>query len=62
MYPLESLLARALIQDRMREANQQHLAREVDRREQPSPAATPARKARRHSRFWSLIHVRQAHS
>ena len=60
--PMEYLLARAIIEDRMREANQQHLAREVNRREQPSPAATPVQKARRHSRLWRLVHVRQAHS
>ncbi len=62
MSGMEYFLARAIIEDRMREANQQHLASEVHRREQPSPAATPVRKARRHSRLWSLVHVRHAHS
>jgi hypothetical protein len=58
----EYFVARQLIEDRMRDASQQRLAREFNRREQPSTAATPVRKARRHSRLWSLVHVRQAHS
>jgi hypothetical protein len=62
MYSLESILARAVIEDRIREANQQHLAREVHRRGQPSSAPTAVRTARRRSRLWSLVHVRQAHS
>jgi hypothetical protein len=62
MYTFESALARLFIEDRAREANQQYLAREVHRREQVSPAATPVRKVRSHSRLWNLVHVRQAHS
>ena len=58
----EYFLARMLIEDRMREANQRHLAREVNRREQPSPAASPVRKVRGHSRLWRLVHVRHAAS
>lgn len=59
--PMEYLLARAIIEQRMREVNQQHLAREARGSEERSPAATPVRKARHFSRFWSLVHVRHAH-
>ena len=62
MSDMNYFVARMLIEERMREANQQHLAREADRPEKPSVAATPARKARRHSRLWSLVHVRQTAS
>jgi hypothetical protein len=62
MYSLESILARAVIEDRIREANQQHLAREFNRREQPATAAPAVRTARRRSRLWGLVHVRRAHS
>lgn len=60
MYPLD-LLASAIIEDRVREAGRQHRAYKVQRREQPSPAAPRIRTASRHSRFWSLVHVRHAH-
>jgi hypothetical protein len=62
MSHIDYFLARALMEDRMREANQHHLAREVRRREQPSSAATPVPKVRRRSRVWGLVHLRQAHS
>ena len=62
MYSLESILARAVLEDRIREANQQHLAHEINRRVQPSPSATPVRKVRRRFRLRSLVHVRRAHS
>ena len=57
---MEYFLARAVIEQRMRDWNQEHLASEVRRSEQPSPAATPVTKARRHSWLWSLVHVRHA--
>lgn len=60
--PMEYLLARALVEERMREANQRHLARSARRSEQPTPAATPVKKTRRHSRVWGLVHVRRATS
>lgn len=59
MYSLESILARAVMEDRIREVNQQHLAREVQRRERPSTTAPAVRRVRRLSRLWSLVHVRQ---
>ena len=59
MYPFESNQARLVIEDRIREANQQRLAREFQRREQPP---TAVRKPRRHSRLWSLVHPHQAYS
>jgi hypothetical protein len=62
MYPLEYLLARALIDDHMREASQQHQAREARRGEQRSTAATPERKPRRHPRLWRLVHLRHSYS
>jgi hypothetical protein len=58
----EYFVARQLIEDRMRDASQQRLAREFHRPEKPSPAAAPARKPRRLSRLWTLVHVPQAHS
>ena len=57
---IESNLARLAIEDRIREANQQRLAREFQRREQPP--TTAVRKPRRHSRLWSLVHPHQAYS
>ena len=57
---LEYLVARALIEDRMREASQQHRAREARRGEQPATAAPAVRKTRRHPRLWRLVHLRQA--
>ncbi|HEU5455079.1 MAG TPA: hypothetical protein VFU85_05280 [Nocardioides sp.] len=59
---MEYFLAKAMIEDRMRDLNQQELARDVRHGKRPDPAATPARKARRHSRLWSLVHVRQTAS
>ena len=62
MYSLGSILARAVMEDRIREAKQHHLAREGNRREQPATAAPAVRTTRRRSRLWGLIHARQAHS
>ena len=60
---METNLARLAIEDRLRDADQQRLARQF-RRERPS-AATPStavREPRRHSRLWSLVHPGQAYS
>jgi predicted NAD-dependent protein-ADP-ribosyltransferase YbiA (DUF1768 family) len=62
MYSLEYILARAVMEDRIREANQHRLARAVTRQEQPTTAAPAGRTVRRLSRVWSLVHLRQAHS
>lgn len=62
MSDMNYFVARMLIEERMREANQQELARDVRHSKRPAPAATPVPKARRHSRLWSLVHVRQTAS
>ena len=63
MYPFEpDALAQMLIEDRIREANQRRLARESQRRQQPSTARTPVQEPWRHSRLWSLVHIRRAYS
>jgi len=61
---METNLARLAIEDRLRDADQQRLARQF-RRERPSSASTPStavREPRRHSRLWSLVHPGQAYS
>jgi hypothetical protein len=55
-------LAALVVEDRIREANRQHLARALQRREQPSPTRTAVQQPRNHSRLWSLVHFRQAYS
>ena len=60
MYTMETNLARLAIQDRIRAADQQRLARQF-RREQPSTASAAVRETRRHSRLWSLVHPGQAY-
>jgi hypothetical protein len=62
MYTYEANLARAIVADRIREANQRGLGRELKRREQPSPAATAVQTPRRPSRLWKLAHLRQAYT
>jgi transcriptional regulator GlxA family with amidase domain len=59
---LEYLVARALIEDRMREVSQQHQAREARRGEQPPTTAPAVRKPPRHPRLWSLVHLRHTYS
>jgi len=60
---LEYLVARALIEDRMREASQQHQAREARRGEQPATTAPAAvRKPRRLPRLWGLVHLHHNYS
>ncbi|MFL6003705.1 MAG: hypothetical protein ACJ72P_12925 [Nocardioides sp.] len=55
---LEYLVARAVIEDRMREVSQQHQAREARRGEQPATATPGVRKPRRLPRLWNLVHLR----
>lgn len=62
MSDMNYFVARMLVEERMREANQLHRAREARRGDQPATVASPARKPRRLPRLWSLVHLRQAHS
>lgn len=55
-------LARVTIEDRIREANHQRLARECQRRDRPSTARTAAQEPRHYPRFWSLVHLRRAYT
>ena len=55
-------IARATIEDRIREGNHQRLVRECRRREQPSTARTPSRSPGTIPDCWSLVHFRQAYS
>jgi len=54
---LEYLVARALIEDRMRESMKHSQAREFRRGERPVPDA-PVRESRRRPRLWGLVHLR----
>jgi len=60
MSDMNYFIARMLVEERMREASQQHRAREARRGEQPATAAPAVRKTRRHPRLWRLVHLRQA--
>jgi hypothetical protein len=61
-------LVRVTIANRTREADQQRLAHEVRRHQQPSPAKTTTTAAHavpetpRHSRLWTLVHLPHAYS
>jgi hypothetical protein len=55
-------LAREIVGDRIREANHQRLVRELRRPERASTARTATHTPQRHSRLWSLVHLRQAYS
>ena len=59
---LEHLVARAMIEDRMRGVSQQNQAREARRGEQPAAVAPAVRKPRRLPRLWSLVHLRHTYS
>lgn len=55
-------LARTTIDDRIRAADQQRLARESQRREgTPAPKAATS-EPRRHSRLWKVIYLRHTYS
>jgi hypothetical protein len=63
MYPYDaSALARVVIEERIREANHQRLAREFLRSGRPSTARTAVQVPQRHSRLWNLAHVRHAYN
>lgn len=57
-----SAYARVLIEDRVRETEHQRLARELQRRDEPSTAQAAVQQTRRHPRLWSLVHFRKAYS
>jgi hypothetical protein len=60
---MEYLLARAIIEDRMREMTQQQQARDARRAELPAAAGAVRKpQTRRLPRLWRLVHLRQAHS
>ncbi|MDF1602603.1 hypothetical protein [Nocardioides sp. YIM 152315] len=70
MYPMDSgaVLAQMVIEQRIREAQQQQLARQVRAGARPTadatadPTADPkaAPQPRRHSRLWVLLHFRHS--
>lgn len=55
-------LARVIMADRIREANNQHLVREVQRRERPSTAPSATKELQRRSRGWTLVHFHRAYN
>ncbi|MBO0846479.1 MAG: hypothetical protein J2P22_13800 [Nocardioides sp.] len=55
-------MARTTIDDRVRAADQQHLARESQRRERTPAAKAATRGSRRHSRLWKVIYLRHTYS
>jgi len=61
MYYPSDILAKALVEDRLREANRRRRAHEARRRELPSAVTPRVRKTTRRVRFWNLVHVRHAH-
>ena len=62
MNPVQSHgIAQAVIQDRIREANNRRPARESRRRDR-SGARTKIREPRRHSPLWSVVHLGRAYN
>ena len=55
-------LARVIMADRIREANHQHLVRELKRRARPSTAPSAAEEPQRPSRRWTLVHFHRAYN
>ena len=60
MYQYEAVV-RAIMDERIREAEHQRLTRMPRRRERPSTAPSAAREPQRHSWVWSLAHFRRAY-
>ena len=56
-YPSD-ILANALVEDRLREANLRRRAHEARRRELPSAVTPRVRTTTGRVRFWNLVHVR----
>ena len=62
MYPYEAeALSRAIIADRIREAEHQRLAREVKQSTRRNDIGTATAPADRHSRIWRLVHLSHAY-
>ena len=60
MYEYEAVV-RAIMAERIREANHQRLTHGLTRRERPSTARTATQEPQRRSRLWSLAHFRRAY-
>jgi hypothetical protein len=54
--------ARLIIDDRVREAQHRSMVSELRRSERPEPARAASRPPERHSRLWTLVHLRHAYS
>lgn len=61
MYEYEAVV-RAIMEDRIREANHQRLTRGVRRHEGPSPSRPATQEPQRHSRLWTLAHFHRAYN
>ena len=57
-----SAVTREISEARIREASQLRLVRELRRRERPATAPRSIPTTPRHSRLWSLVHLRHAYS
>jgi len=60
MYQYEAVV-RAIMEERMREAEHQRLTHVPRRRQRPSTVPSTPREPQRHSWLWSLAHPHQAH-
>jgi len=63
MYPYEAeVISRAIIADRLREADHQRLVREVRQyKRNAATTATATVSANRRSRLWKLVHLSHAY-
>ncbi|MBD3924538.1 hypothetical protein IEZ26_07905 [Nocardioides cavernae] len=62
MYPNEcEAICRAVIADRIREADHERLVREVKQSERRSNTSATTASANRHSRLWKLVHLSHAY-
>lgn len=61
MYEYEAVV-RAIMEDRIREANHQRLTRGPRRRERPSTAQPATQEPRRPTRLWTLAHFHRAYN
>lgn len=62
MYPYEAeVISRAIIADRLREADHQRLVREVRQYKRRNIATTATVSPNRRSRLWKLVHLSHAY-